>query len=152
MSKSRILVLGGKIQYCIFFYGLEWISNLILWHILGCGFIGRNFVTYLVKNDLASAIRVVDKVPPQVAWLNKIHGEAFNSEIVEYKSANLINAGMLHHSICVSTLLSLKIKLYIDMRILVDTASFSIQIILQGNDNMVFPVFNIWFLNILNGF
>ncbi|KAJ8953754.1 hypothetical protein NQ318_015410 [Aromia moschata] len=67
MSKPTVLVLGG------------------------CGFIGRNFVHYLIQNDLASAIRVVDKVPPQVAWLNEAHSEAFNSNIVEFKSANLIN-------------------------------------------------------------
>nr|XP_023023366.1 uncharacterized protein LOC111511572 [Leptinotarsa decemlineata] len=68
MSKPRVLILGG------------------------CGFIGRNLVSYLVNNDLVSAIRVVDKVPPQVAWLNSTHAEAFNSKIVEFKSANLINA------------------------------------------------------------
>ncbi|KAG5899434.1 hypothetical protein JTB14_033625 [Gonioctena quinquepunctata] len=67
MSKPRVLILGG------------------------CGFIGRNLVSYLVSNDLVSAIRVVDKVPPQVAWMNSKHGEAFNNEIVEFKSANLIN-------------------------------------------------------------
>lgn len=72
------------------------ILSQILPYILGCGFIGRNLVTYIIKKDIASAIRVVDKVPPQVAWLNKIHGEAFNNELVEYKSANLINTGMLH--------------------------------------------------------
>lgn len=90
MSKPRILILGGE-----FLLNISNIFNLFLRHILGCGFIGRNFVSYLIKNDLVSAIRVVDKVPPQVAWLNKIHKEAFNSTIVEYKSANLINAGML---------------------------------------------------------
>ena len=37
-SKPRVLVLGG------------------------CGFVGRNFVTFLVQNDLASKIRVADKV------------------------------------------------------------------------------------------
>nr|CAH7750082.1 unnamed protein product [Callosobruchus chinensis] len=57
----------------------------------GCGFIGRNLVGYLANNNLASTIRVVDKVPPQVAWLNKTHAEAFNNDSVEFKSANLIN-------------------------------------------------------------
>lgn len=69
------------------------ILNLIHVSFLGCGFIGRNFVSFLVKNDFASAIRVVDKVPPQVAWLNKSHTKAFNHEMVEFKSANLINPG-----------------------------------------------------------
>ncbi|XP_018561642.1 dTDP-D-glucose 4,6-dehydratase [Anoplophora glabripennis] len=67
MSKPRVLVLGG------------------------CGFVGRNLVSYLAKNDLTSAIRVVDKVPPQVAWLNDAHTGAFGSSNVEFKSANLIN-------------------------------------------------------------
>ncbi|CAG9860171.1 unnamed protein product [Phyllotreta striolata] len=67
MYKPKILVLGG------------------------CGFIGRNFVNYLLKNELVSAVRVVDKVPPQVAWLNETHGEVFRNDIVEFKSANLIN-------------------------------------------------------------
>ncbi|XP_056641712.1 uncharacterized protein LOC130448374 [Diorhabda sublineata] len=67
MSKPKVLILGG------------------------CGFIGRNLIVYLVKNDLVSAIRIVDKVPPQVAWLNDVHGDAFKNEIVEFKSANLIN-------------------------------------------------------------
>lgn len=37
-------------------------------------------------------MRVVDKVPPQVAWLNKTHQETFSDIRVEFKSANLINA------------------------------------------------------------
>lgn len=65
--------------------------NLIFF--VGCGFVGRNLVAYLVKNDLISAIRVVDKVPPQVAWLNEAHAEAFANSVVEFKSANLINPG-----------------------------------------------------------
>lgn len=70
--------------------------NLIF---LGCGFVGRNLVSYLVKNDLTSAIRVVDKVPPQVAWLNETHTEAFANSIVEFKSANLINPGKRNTSL-----------------------------------------------------
>lgn len=57
----------------------------------GCGFIGRNLVSYLVSNNLVKFVRIVDKVPPQVAWLNSAHQEVFNSPIIEYKSANLIN-------------------------------------------------------------
>ncbi|CAH1118804.1 unnamed protein product [Phaedon cochleariae] len=67
MSKPKVLVLGG------------------------CGFIGRNLVSYLVNENLVSLLRIVDKVPPQVAWLNTIHGEAFNNSLVDFKSANLIN-------------------------------------------------------------
>jgi len=57
----------------------------------GCGFIGRHLVKHLVDNNLASAVRVVDKVPPQIAWLNDGHKAAFESPIVEFLSANLIN-------------------------------------------------------------
>ncbi|KAK7497804.1 hypothetical protein BaRGS_00010938 [Batillaria attramentaria] len=66
-SKPRVLVLGGT------------------------GFIGRNFVHHLVAHDLAAKIRVADKVPPQMAWMNSRHAEAFSSPVVEFKHANLIN-------------------------------------------------------------
>ncbi|XP_072173977.1 dTDP-4-dehydro-6-deoxy-D-allose reductase-like [Diadema setosum] len=55
----------------------------------GCGFIGRNFVHYLVSNDLASKIRVADKTPPEMAWMNSRHKEVFKS--VDFVSANLKN-------------------------------------------------------------
>lgn len=57
----------------------------------GCGFIGRNLVSHLVSNKLASHIRIVDKVPPQVAWLNSLHKSCFDNNLVQFKSANLIN-------------------------------------------------------------
>ncbi|VVD01471.1 unnamed protein product [Leptidea sinapis] len=57
----------------------------------GCGFIGRNLVEYLISNDLVSALRVVDKTPPQLAFLNPSHNKVFEDPRVEYKSANLIN-------------------------------------------------------------
>ncbi|KRT82739.1 epimerase, partial [Oryctes borbonicus] len=57
----------------------------------GCGFVGRNLVANLVSNKLVSLVRVVDKVPPQVAWLDEYHKEIFDSPLVEFKSANLIN-------------------------------------------------------------
>nr|CAH0111561.1 unnamed protein product [Daphnia galeata] len=57
----------------------------------GCGFIGRHLVSYLVNGELASHVRIVDKVPPPMAWLNQSQLEAFNNPIVEFKSANLLN-------------------------------------------------------------
>ncbi|XP_028402731.1 uncharacterized protein LOC114525548 [Dendronephthya gigantea] len=57
----------------------------------GLGFIGRNLVTYLVESDLCSKIRAVDKVPPQTAWLNERHKKAFENNVVEFKSANLVH-------------------------------------------------------------
>ncbi|KAG0251713.1 hypothetical protein BG011_007426 [Mortierella polycephala] len=53
----------------------------------GVGFIGRNFVTHLVENDLAAEIRVVDKVLTETAYLNKRCHEAFAK--VEYMQGNL---------------------------------------------------------------
>lgn len=54
---------------------------------------GRNLIAYLISNELVSAIRVVDKVPPQVAWLNDRHKEYLNHDLIDFKSANLINLG-----------------------------------------------------------
>ncbi|WAR27615.1 hypothetical protein MAR_013319 [Mya arenaria] len=61
----------------------------------GTGFIGRNFVQFLIKNDLASKIRVCDKVPPQMAWMNASHKECFANPLVEFKHANLISASSM---------------------------------------------------------
>uniref|UniRef100_T1HA61 Epimerase domain-containing protein n=1 Tax=Rhodnius prolixus TaxID=13249 RepID=T1HA61_RHOPR len=57
----------------------------------GCGFVGRNLVELLIDEGYATFVRVVDKVPPQVAWLNKKHQKIFNDARVEFRSANLIN-------------------------------------------------------------
>lgn len=35
----------------------------------GLGYIGRFLALHLHKNDLASDVRIVDKVLPQLAWL-----------------------------------------------------------------------------------
>lgn len=53
----------------------------------GVGFIGRKFVAYLTEHDLASEIRVMDKVLPQTAYLNKRCTAAF--EKVEFMQGNL---------------------------------------------------------------
>ncbi|XP_071098921.1 dTDP-glucose 4,6-dehydratase-like isoform X1 [Haliotis cracherodii] len=57
----------------------------------GTGFIGRNLVHYLIKNELVAKVRVADKVPPQMAWLNPHHTESFSSPKVEFRHSNLIN-------------------------------------------------------------
>jgi nucleoside-diphosphate-sugar epimerase len=71
MSKPNVLVLGGV------------------------GFIGRNFVKYLVDNNLAAKIRVVDKVLPSTAFLGEDHQAAFNNPIVEYQQGNLTSAASI---------------------------------------------------------
>lgn len=45
-----------------------------------------------MTNELASKVKVVDKTPPQMAWLNRRHTAAFASPVVEFCSGNLINA------------------------------------------------------------
>lgn len=67
MSKPRVLVLGGV------------------------GFIGRNLVQYLIKNDLVSKVRVADKVLPALAGLSAEQKEIFENK-VEFKQANLSRA------------------------------------------------------------
>ncbi|KAI9318392.1 hypothetical protein BX666DRAFT_1927480 [Dichotomocladium elegans] len=56
----------------------------------GVGFVGRHFVHYVVQNDLADHIRVVDKVLPQTAYLSAAHRSSF--EKVDFRQGNLINA------------------------------------------------------------
>lgn len=65
MSKPRVIVLGGV------------------------GFIGRNFVKYLVDEDLCSFIRVLDKVLPVTAFLSVEHKAAFAKDHVKFQQANL---------------------------------------------------------------
>ncbi|CAH1761962.1 7845_t:CDS:2 [Entrophospora sp. SA101] len=55
----------------------------------GLGFIGRNFITYLVENELASEIKVVDKVLTETAGLNTKQEEAYQK--VEVLQRNLAN-------------------------------------------------------------
>ncbi|CAO3680728.1 unnamed protein product [Umbelopsis vinacea] len=55
------------------------------------GFVGRNFVQYLVENNLASNIRAVDKALPQTAYLSTATKAAFDHPSVEHMQANLIN-------------------------------------------------------------
>ncbi|KAI8097950.1 uncharacterized protein B0P05DRAFT_461143 [Gilbertella persicaria] len=55
----------------------------------GVGFIGRNFVHYLLTNNLVGEIRVADKMLPQTAYLSETFQKDF--EKVEFKQANLIH-------------------------------------------------------------
>jgi len=57
----------------------------------GLGFVGKHFVKYLVQNNLASKIRVVDKTLVQMARLGKEFTPIF--EKVECIQTNLANAG-----------------------------------------------------------
>lgn len=92
---------------CSFNWAILWIRNWWKFQFLqkifflnvGCGFIGRHLVKYLINNDLVSHVRAVDKTPPQLAWLNNQHMTVFNDNTVEFFSANLMNEGQYfsHH-------------------------------------------------------
>ncbi len=53
------------------------------------GFIGRNLVKYLVDNNLASTIRVLDKVLAVTAFMSAEHRAAFEDPRVQCRQANL---------------------------------------------------------------
>lgn len=55
----------------------------------GVGFIGRNIVQYLIENNLASKVRVADKVLPALAGLSAAQKAIFEGNKVEFKQANL---------------------------------------------------------------
>lgn len=90
---------GRYYNFCIYFPTIIVLiyCDYFWTELIGCGFIGRNMVKYLVDNNLASFIRVVDKVPPQIAWLNDDHKKAFESSSVEFHSANLIYQGKISY-------------------------------------------------------
>jgi len=63
----------------------------------GLGFIGRNFVQYLVENGLAGKIRVADKVLPDLEGLTEKQMKMFKGAeaVVEFKQANLAREVMV---------------------------------------------------------
>jgi nucleoside-diphosphate-sugar epimerase len=46
----------------------------------GLGYIGRFLALHIHKNDLASEVRLVDKVLPQLAWLAPEFNEACSAD------------------------------------------------------------------------
>jgi len=63
----------------------------------GLGFIGRNFVEYLVSNNLADKIRVADKGLPELVGLSKKQSEIIkNKDVVEFKQLNLARENMVN--------------------------------------------------------
>jgi nucleoside-diphosphate-sugar epimerase len=46
----------------------------------GLGYIGRFLALYIQKNNLASEVRIVDKVLPQLAWLAPQFEEACSQD------------------------------------------------------------------------
>ncbi|XP_049848737.1 uncharacterized protein LOC126316682 [Schistocerca gregaria] len=71
-------------------------SNVLI--LGGCGFVGRNLVSYLVDNKLCKYIRVIDKTRPSLAYLSERHKKAFESDIVSYEQANVRSPSSLASS------------------------------------------------------
>lgn len=56
----------------------------------GCGFIGRNFIKYLVDNKFCSKIRVADKARPETSYMSDAHKASFdNKDVIEFTQADL---------------------------------------------------------------
>ena len=55
----------------------------------GCGYLGRNFVLHLIRNDLASFIRVIDKIIPVMAYFHKDCEDAFSNPKVQFIQGDL---------------------------------------------------------------
>jgi nucleoside-diphosphate-sugar epimerase len=64
----------------------------------GLGFIGRNFVEYLVDHNLAGRIRVADKVLPDLAGLTEKQMKLFKGSdaVVDFRQANLAREAMVN--------------------------------------------------------
>ncbi|KAK8882365.1 hypothetical protein M9Y10_045007 [Tritrichomonas musculus] len=58
----------------------------------GTGFLGRNLVRYLVKNDLVSLVRASDKSKPEMSWLSPEDLQMYSNPPVEYIMSNLCSA------------------------------------------------------------
>ncbi len=55
----------------------------------GCGYIGRNLVVHLVTHNLASLVRVADKVLPVMAYFHPEIEAVFQNPIVQTVQADL---------------------------------------------------------------
>jgi len=65
----------------------------------GLGFIGRNFVEYLVDNNLAGKIRVADKGLPELVGLSKKQMDILkNKDLVDVKQLNLARENMVNRA------------------------------------------------------
>lgn len=60
----------------------------------GLGFIGRHLVEYLLNKNNVSYIRVVDKVLPQMAWLNKKHKVRLAKSLVSNIASGFMNGNL----------------------------------------------------------
>jgi nucleoside-diphosphate-sugar epimerase len=64
----------------------------------GLGYIGRFLALYIQKNNLASEVRIVDKVLPQLAWLAPEFEDACSKE--KFMQADASKERKLHLPSC----------------------------------------------------
>ena len=66
----------------------------------GLGYIGRFLALHIQKNNLASEVRIVDKVLPQLAWLAPEFEEACSKEKFMQADASKERKSILQPSPC----------------------------------------------------
>ena len=76
-KKPAVLIVGGLGTSS---YGYIYTHDPVRLTDLSSGFIGRHLALYLHENNLASEVRLVDKVLPQLAWLAPEFEEACSKE------------------------------------------------------------------------
>lgn len=64
-------------------------SNLKILILGGCGFIGRCFLDYLLKEQLVSFIRVIDKITPILSDMHPSHLINYQSNLVQFIQIDL---------------------------------------------------------------
>ena len=85
-EKPAILIIGGLGELSHYFPAYAFLKPpkymcvYILTHPRGPGYIGRFLALHIHKNNLASEVRLVDKVLPQLAWLAPEFAEACSQD------------------------------------------------------------------------
>lgn len=80
-EKPAVLIIGGLgmlFSSCSFIYTRRLATECLL--MVSKGFTGRWLAYYIHKNNLASEVRLVDKVLPQLAWLAPEFSEACSQD------------------------------------------------------------------------
>jgi dTDP-D-glucose 4,6-dehydratase len=54
-----------------------------------CGFVGRNFIHFVVENKLASFIKAVDKAIPSMSYFHPLFERSFQAPEVQFEQADL---------------------------------------------------------------
>lgn len=90
----------------------------------GLGYIGRFLALHIHKNSLASEVRVVDKVLPQLAWLAPEFDEACAGD--KFMQADASREREQPLLLCLSTLLLLHYRLSKPSRVLQESCVGSV--------------------------